>query len=201
MCQLNLMIVLGVKSDVLTLSWKRTAEEPSGDGETSNQRQMLKGHMMLLAREERYKAFMEACRRHNAPLLLTGHNLEDDIVTMLYRISRLSGLDGLAGMKLTSTFPFPAPQSDAFFIVRPLLTTPKARLMQTCQDRGIAWLHDTSNDDLNFRRNELLESLVKMQEENPAVSTEALVRSLNSFKKHRRHVHQEGMNVRGMTCN
>lgn len=175
---------LGIQSSVLKLSW---------EDQFAGQQSLIPGKLMMKSREKRYKALFDACKSGNIPILLTGHNLEDDIVTMFYRISRMSGLDGLAGMKKVSTFPFAAPNSDSTFILRPFLTVPKSRLITTCMDRGINWTHDKSNDDLSFRRNECLQTLIQLQQENPNISMDSLTRMLESFKGHREYIHQKGI--------
>lgn len=174
---------LGIQSKILNLNFKNPI---------SGQISMLPGKVMMQSRENRYRAMFDSCKNEGIPLLLTGHNLEDDIITMFYRISRMSGIDGLAGMKQITTFPFSAPESDAHFILRPLLTVPKLRLVNTCIERGITWTTDTSNDDLSFRRNECLRSLIELQNENQAISTESLVNTLQTFKGHRSYIHQKG---------
>lgn len=175
---------LGIQSNILKLSW---------DDQFSGHNSLIPGKLMIKSREMRYKILFNVCKNSGIPLLLTGHNLEDDIVTMFYRISRMSGLDGMAGMKKASTFPFAAPDSDSTFILRPLLTVPKSRLINTCLNRGMNWTYDKSNDDLSFRRNECLQALVDLQQDNPKISIEALERMLNSFKGHREYIHQNGI--------
>jgi tRNA(Ile)-lysidine synthetase-like protein len=178
---------LGIQSHIVKVSWSNQISYMSP--------MMIPGKLMMHSREKRYRALFDECKRNNIPLLITGHNLEDDIVTMLYRVSRMSGLDGLAGMKSASTFPFPAPGSDSFFILRPFLKTPKYQLINTCLERGVKWTHDKSNDNLNFRRNECLQALLELQAENPAITTESLVNLLDSFKGHRSYIHQKGIEI------
>lgn len=174
---------LGIKSQILNLNF---------NDHISGKLSLLSGKIMMQTRESRYRALLNACKSEGIPLLLTGHNLEDDIVTMFYRISRMSGIDGLAGMKQVTTFPFSTPESDSYFILRPLLTVPKLRLVNTCIERGISWTNDTSNDDLSFRRNECLRSLIDLQKDNPNISTDALANVLQTFKGHRSYIHQKG---------
>ena len=104
----------------------------------------------------------------------------------------MSGTDGLAGMKLASTFPFAVPESDSTFILRPLLSVPKLKLINTCVERKISWTHDASNDDLSFRRNECLKALIQIQNDNKSVTTESLFGMLESFKGHRAYMHHKG---------
>lgn len=148
--------------------------------------------LMMQAREERYRVLLEACQKNSLQLLLTGHNLEDDLVTMFYRIAHLSGLDGIAGMKSATNFPFPAPNSASCFILRPFLSVPKARLVETCRQSGVQWHADTSNDNLNFRRNECLQALIDLQKDNESLTTDALSGMLQFFKRQRQHLHEKG---------
>ena len=169
---------LGIASSVLKLEWP--VQLPN---ET---------RLMIESREKRYRALLDACNEEGISVLLTGHNLEDDLVTMFYRISHQSGLDGIAGMKAATNFPFPAPNAANCFILRPLLEIPKARLVETCRSLNVPWTHDQSNDNLNFRRNETLEALIKLQSENEAISTEALSEMLGFFKRQRKFLFDKG---------
>lgn len=177
------LLKLGIRSDVLKLNWNDQSPEELS---------IPPGRLMMQSRENRYRSLFDACKKKDIPLLLTGHNLEDDIITMFYRISRMSGLDGLAGMKQATTFPFAAQDSDSTFILRPLLPVPKHRLINTCIERGISWTEDRSNDDLGFRRNECLQALIELQNENENINTESLTKMLESYKGHRSFIHQKG---------
>ena len=83
--------------------------------------------------------------------LFTAHTRDDQAETLLMRLARGSGLDGLAAM---------APwveagargQAGALRIVRPLLGVAKARLRATLEARGIAWIEDPSNQSPAFER-------------------------------------------------
>lgn len=175
---------LGIRSNVLKLNWT---------GMNPDELSIPFGKIMLKSRENRYRALFDACKKDNISLLLTGHNLEDDIVTMFYRISRMSGIDGLGGMKKVTTFPFAAPDSDSTFILRPFLSVPKTRLINTCLERKISWTEDQSNYDLSFRRNECLQALIDLQHENKNISTDLLVKMLETYKGHRSFINQKGI--------
>lgn len=177
------LVKVGIRSRILKLSW---SDQASGNIS------LIPGKIMQQSRDNRYRALFDACENEGASFLLTGHNLEDDIITMFHRISRMSGIDGLAGMKLATTFPFASYGSDSKYILRPLLTVPKRQLVNTCVDRGVSWTHDQSNDDLSFRRNECLSALIQLQSENPSIETELLAKFLGSFKKHRSYIHEKG---------
>ncbi|MEM9028776.1 MAG: tRNA lysidine(34) synthetase TilS [Pseudomonadota bacterium] len=78
----------------------------------------------------------------------TGHTRDDQVEPLLMRLSRGTGLDGLAGIA-------PARFLDPFHetrLVRPLLPVSKAQLMATLQQTGVAWVVDPSNADPTFER-------------------------------------------------
>ena len=77
------------------------------------------------AREARYRLLGDWCRRHGVQDLLLGHHQDDQAETVILRLMRGSGVDGLAAMA-------PLTMRDGLRILRPLLGVPKARLTATC---------------------------------------------------------------------
>jgi len=107
------------------------------------------------AREARYRLLTNWCRGHGVVHLLLGHHLEDQAETVLLRLARQSGPDGLAGMPGIT-------ERDGVRLLRPLLGTAKARLRAALVARGQEWLDDPSNADPAFARTgarKLLEGL------------------------------------------
>ena len=107
------------------------------------------------ARTARYRLIADYMRANDIPLLLTGHTRDDQAETLLMRLARGSGLDGLAGMAPRLSFSdlgIGDPASDGPEIVRPLLEVSKARLRRTLEERGIAWIEDPSNQSPEFER-------------------------------------------------
>ena len=82
-------------------------------------------------------------------VIAVAHTLDDQAETLLMRLARGSGVDGLAAMA--------ARRKDdriegGIDIVRPLLAVPKARLVATLQAAGLDWLEDPSNAAERFER-------------------------------------------------
>ena len=99
------------------------------------------------ARAARYRLIARAAARAGATCVLTAHTLDDQAETILIRMTRGSGLTGLAGIARVR------PLVDAsLFLVRPLLDIPKARLIATVQAANIAVADDPSNRDPRFTR-------------------------------------------------
>jgi len=97
------------------------------------------------AREARYALLADWCRRHGRLHLLLAHHREDQAETLLFRLGRGSGLDGLAAMAAVS-------ERGGVRLLRPLLDLPKARLAATLQAVDQPWVEDPSNRDERYAR-------------------------------------------------
>jgi tRNA(Ile)-lysidine synthase len=99
-----------------------------------------RSNLQALARQARYDLLLRRCRRLKVPVLLLAHHADDQAETLLLRLGRGSGLDGLAGMA-------PAVARDGIVLARPLLRWPKAALIATLRAAGQKWMEDPSNRD------------------------------------------------------
>lgn len=97
------------------------------------------------AREARYALLIRAARKAGAAHVVTAHTRDDQTETFLMRLSRGSGLAGLAAMAATSA-------RDGVVITRPLLDVPKARLIATLVQAKVAYADDPTNRDPSFTR-------------------------------------------------
>ena len=114
-----------------TLTWE--GKEPHDRG------------LQARARAARYDLMAAYCHAHDIPALVTAHHLDDQAETFLMRLKRGSGLDGLAAIP-------PRSEWAGIAILRPLLDVPKARLVATLDEEGIAFVSDPSNVDPRFER-------------------------------------------------
>jgi tRNA(Ile)-lysidine synthase len=96
------------------------------------------------AREARYRLMRQWCDDHGFGPLVTAHTLEDQAETVLMRLARGSGVEGLAAM--------PAESLEPWHVLRPLLAVPRARLLATLAQRGQPYIDDPSNRDTAFER-------------------------------------------------
>ncbi len=100
------------------------------------------------AREARRRLLAEAATKHALDAILTAHTEDDQAETLLMRLARGSGLDGLAGISERNEF-------DGVVFLRPLLGLAKARLVATLDASGIAYVSDPSNSNPRFERSRL----------------------------------------------
>lgn len=180
---MRILAGLDIEGEVLQLQWK--------PGEAAA---LSKGKLMEALRERRYAALYAACRRRDVRLVLTGHNSDDDIVTMFYRMSHGSGNDGLAGMKLLSTFPVSDRHAGEHFIGHPLLEVAKERLVKTCEEANLQWHWDLSNADGDYSRN-ALQTVLSDLVGRGVCSVEKLQECLQLFKEFRADVHEDVLPV------
>jgi len=112
------------------------------------------------ARAKRYELLGAWCRRHGILHLLVAHHLEDQAETLLLRLGRGSGVDGLAAMAAVS-------ETGALRLVRPLLDVPQARLRALLERNRVSWIDDPSNRDRAHAR-------VRMRDMLPDLAAEGL---------------------------
>jgi tRNA(Ile)-lysidine synthase len=104
--------------------------------------------MEAWAREARYAALAQVCVAHGVSLALTAHHADDQAETLLLRLARGSGPDGLVGIASVR-------DEGPLRLLRPFLSRRRAELLAWAQAAGIAWLEDPSNADHRFPRNAL----------------------------------------------
>jgi tRNA(Ile)-lysidine synthase len=107
-----------------------------------------KANLQALARAARYRLLGECCREAGILHLLLAHQQDDQAETLLLRLARGSGLDGLAAMA-------PRVTGADLQILRPLLALPRARLAATLATREQDWIEDPSNLDPKHARTRL----------------------------------------------
>ena len=91
-----------------------------------------------LARAARYRLMIAEAAGQGILHLLLAHHLDDQAETLLLRLARGSGVDGLAAMS-------PLVELADLRLLRPLLPVPKARLVATLQAMGQDFVEDPSN--------------------------------------------------------
>jgi len=97
------------------------------------------------AREARHRLLGAACAEAGILHLALAHHRDDQAETVLLRLARGSGIDGLAGMT-------PVRADGAVRVIRPLLPFPHDRLLATCRAEGVDWIEDPSNRNPRFAR-------------------------------------------------
>lgn len=104
-----------------------------------------RGNLQAAAREGRAALLADWARQTGLTAIALGHTRDDQAETVLLRLARGSGVDGLAGMAARST-------RLGTLWLRPLLDLDRAALRDWLAARGIGWFDDPSNADSRFDR-------------------------------------------------
>lgn len=123
-----------------TLLWRRDTEA---------------GNLMANARDARLRLLSGWAQRNDLPAIALGHTADDQAETLLMRLARGSGIDGLAAM---------AEWRDAFGVrwLRPMLGVGRAELRDWLTARNIGWIDDPSNENEDFDRIRIRKAMATM---------------------------------------
>ncbi|WP_306047687.1 tRNA lysidine(34) synthetase TilS [Nioella sp. MMSF_3534] len=103
-----------------------------------------KGNLQAAARDARYGLMREFCTREGIGAILLGHTQDDQAETVLMRLARGSGVDGLSAM--------PEGRFGRDDILRPVLAESRADLRVWLTRQGMRWFEDPTNDDPRYDR-------------------------------------------------
>jgi len=112
------------------------------------------------ARELRYRFLAEQAEKAAINVVATGHTADDQAETVLLHLVRGSGLTGLAGMRPSSSWPFPG--HDDLLLVRPLLEVSRGETERYCQEEGLSPCLDVTNLLLGPLRNRIRHQLLPL---------------------------------------
>ncbi len=103
-----------------------------------------RGNLQDMARQARRKLIEDWSRAQGVVTVLTGHTADDQAETVLMRLARGSGVDGLTGMAETV--------QHGMRWARPLLEERREDLRNYLKDQDVEWIEDPSNEDPRFDR-------------------------------------------------
>jgi len=105
------------------------------------------GNLQSWARDTRYAAAARLALPEEA-LIATGHTADDQVETILYRLASSPSRRALLGMR---------PRDGS--LVRPLLGFTREQTTAYCEQRGLAWRDDPTNEEAGYARNRVRHGL------------------------------------------
>ncbi len=132
------------------------------------------------ARRARYEFLAEAADEWQARIILTAHTMDDQAETVLMRLLRGSGAEGLGGIE-------PVRALDVgchVLLVRPLLRwARRAETEEYCRARGVPFRVDEMNADERFTRVRVRRQLIPLMQTFNARVVEALARTAGLLRE------------------
>ncbi|NWG04759.1 MAG: tRNA lysidine(34) synthetase TilS [Syntrophaceae bacterium] len=130
------------------------------------------------ARRIRFQFFQDLLKKHKATKIALGHNADDQIETILLRLMRGSGVEGLKGM-------LPIREGK---VIRPLLESWREDIESFAAEKEIHFCLDSSNLKEDYLRNRIRLSLIPLIEKEyqpnfkkVLLSTSAILRIENDY--------------------
>jgi len=113
------------------------------------------GNLEMALRSLRYAFFEKERQRLKFDLIAVAHNQDDQAETVIMRLIRGSGLQGLAAMKAKNGA-----------VIRPLLGTSRQEILQYLASNKLKFRIDKSNENVALMRNRIRHSLLPYLEKN-----------------------------------
>lgn len=134
------------------------------------------GNLEQAAREMRYDVLKTRAQKEGCTAIATGHHLDDQAETILYRLLKGSGFHGLRGIHPARNI-----------IRRPLLGISRQEIDTYCLTRGLLYAEDESNRDETFVRNRIRYTVLPFLKKTgfPAVSSHLVKLAESASLAHR----------------
>ncbi len=107
----------------------------------------------LIARELRYDFFKRCAEEFEADAILTAHTKSDNAETILYRIIKGTGLNGLEGIRELRDL-------GGFKVIRPILNFSRSDIEAYCIKHELYPNNDTSNSNTKYARNNIRHNIM-----------------------------------------
>ncbi|WP_227397277.1 tRNA lysidine(34) synthetase TilS [Jeotgalibacillus aurantiacus] len=121
------------------------------------------GGTQAAARHVRYAFFKDIMKKRNLTVLLLGHHADDQIETVLFRLTRGTTLKGVAGIPPSRPF-------GSGVMIRPFLAVTKSEIEQYCEQHHLTPKIDPTNATDSYARNRIRNHLLPLlKKENPSV--------------------------------
>lgn len=107
----------------------------------------------IVAREMRYDFFKRCAEEFEADAILTAHTKSDNAETILYRIIKGTGLNGLEGIREVRDL-------GGFKVIRPILNFSRKDIEEYCIKNELYPNNDSSNNNTKYARNNIRHNIM-----------------------------------------
>jgi tRNA(Ile)-lysidine synthase len=151
-----------------------------GQTDVKAQAEEYRDNLEQAARRTRYGFLLETAKNSEARIVLTAHTLDDQAETVLLRLVRGSGAEGLSGIEAVRALD----EQSNVLLARPLLNwASRAETENYCREREVAFKSDAMNEDERFARVRVRRRLIPLLKTfNPRI-VEALDRTARLLRE------------------
>lgn len=119
------------------------------------------------ARRMRYDELVSYCVKHGYDCIATAHHADDNLETLIFRITRGTGVRGLCGIP-------PVRNEQGIRVIRPLIRLCRNEIEDYLSERDLSYVTDCTNSDVNYSRNRIRELIIpELRKINPLVHISA----------------------------
>lgn len=111
------------------------------------------------ARQQRYEFLIQTAKDNNIQYIATAHHNDDQIETVLMRLFRGTGTDGILPIKQCRLL------QDNIYLIRPLINIDNSVLQEYMNNLNISYIQDPSNTSLDIQRNRVRHQLIPIIED------------------------------------
>ena len=129
----------------------------------------------MAARELRYGWFASLCAEYGYDELHVAHNANDNAETLILNLLRGTGSRGLRGMSASREF------TEGVKIIRPLLGTTRAEIVDWMNGHGCTWREDSTNAESEYKRNRIRNDIFPLFEKINPSFLQTLGRDMEHF--------------------
>ena len=130
-------------------------------------------------RNSRLQFLIDAAKRTGARYIALAHSADDNVETLLHHLLRGTGPAGLAGIGS------PRPVDQDLVLIRPLLQTARATIREALESSGQTWREDSSNANIDYRRNWIRHRLIPLIQSEYPDAVNAIGRTITSQRQWR----------------
>jgi len=196
---------------VKNLVEKFKIEFVSGEGDILSQSKETKDNLEQAARHARYDFLCDVALKNKASIIVTAHTMDDQAETVLLRLIRGSGADGLGGIepisvleiqdsrfKIQNSKRIRNPQSAIRnpLLVRPLLSWARRDDTESfCRKHGIDFRLDAMNESVRFARVRVRKELLPMMKSYNGRIVETLARTAEILREDSAELDSQAMKL------
>ena len=179
-CKIYYVLVdhnLRKNSSIEAISVKRLLKKKQINLDILKNKELIKKNIQSEARRIRYSLLTNFCKKRKIEIILTAHNLEDQVETFFIRLSRGSGLQGLSSMKQINKI------NNNVHLARPLLDFKKIQLIKISKVVFGKFYKDPTNKNTKYLRTRIRN--LKKSLETSGINYDQVFRSIKNLASSR----------------